>query len=71
MVDTVKCCRENKMDYKVAIKIFQVPKATLKNYVKKKSPFLLIKWYKLEEMLVEYFLKTENNFYGLTVRDLS
>lgn len=39
MVDTVKCCRENKMDYKVAIKIFQVPKATLKNYVKKKITF--------------------------------
>lgn len=81
MIEAINAVREKKMGYKVASKTFKVPRATLRDYVKSSlSPEETVKrtigrrpvlTHKLEEMLVEYCMKMENNFYGLNVGDLS
>lgn len=81
MIDAVKTVRDKKMGYKSAAEALQVPRSTLKDYVKScLSPEELVGKRigrpavltpKLEELLLEYCLEMEKNFYGLTSGDLS
>uniref|UniRef100_T1HW54 HTH psq-type domain-containing protein n=1 Tax=Rhodnius prolixus TaxID=13249 RepID=T1HW54_RHOPR len=69
MVEAVKASRKKEMGYKTAAKTFQVPRATLKDYVKSSlepedmvnrnigRPTVLPKV--IEQMLAEYCLTTE------------
>ncbi|CAG9562347.1 unnamed protein product [Danaus chrysippus] len=81
MKQAIEAVRTKKMGYKKAVKLFNVPRATLKDYVKKsdkpiedivsgkmgRKPVLSPA---LEEELVNYCLQMENNYYGLTASDL-
>ena len=80
MIEAVKAVREKKMGYKLASKTFQVPRATLKDYVKSdlsaeavvektvgRPPILTDR---IEKLLVQYCLDMDNSFYGLSVADL-
>jgi len=81
MMDAVTAVRKKEMmGYKRASKVFAVLRSTLKDYVKRSSsdskeihkigrPTVLTS--KLEELLVQYCLQMERNFYGLTSKDLT
>ncbi|CAH2092167.1 unnamed protein product [Euphydryas editha] len=81
MKKAVEAVRTKEMGYKKAVKLFNVPRATLKDYVKKsdkpiedivsakmgRKPILPVE---LEEELVGYCLQMEKNYYGVTASDL-
>lgn len=81
MTKAVEAVRANEMGYKKAAKLFKVPRATLKDYVKnsEKSVETLVSGRmgrkpvlptELEEELVKYCLQMEKNYYGVTASDL-
>lgn len=81
MAYAMNAVKEKKMSCKAAAKMFEVPRTTLKDYVKSSLfPDELMKksigrppifTHKIEDILVEYCLTMETHFYGLTAGDLS
>ncbi|CAH0721624.1 unnamed protein product, partial [Brenthis ino] len=81
MKKAIEAVRTKEMGYKKAVKLFNVPRATLKDYVKKsdksvddivsgkmeRKPILPVE---LEEELVNYCLQMEKNYYGVAASDL-
>lgn len=81
MSSAIKAVRENKMGYLRAAKFYKVPRTTLfrlsKNTAISPEEAAATKLGRkcilgpdLEQQLVEYILKMESKFYGLTMRDL-
>lgn len=80
MVKAITAVRDKEMGYKAAAKVYSVPRATLKDYVKSdltpkecvrskfgRKPVFSAE---LEKSLVQYCLDMEEHYYGLTISDL-
>ncbi|GBP59179.1 CENP-B homolog protein 2 [Eumeta japonica] len=81
MKTAVEAVRTKEMGYKKAVKLFNVPRSTLKDYVKKSDKPIedivsgkmgrkTVLPPELEEELVNYCLQMESNYYGVTASDL-
>ncbi|KAK9719307.1 CENP-B N-terminal DNA-binding domain [Popillia japonica] len=77
----IRAVREKEMGYLKALKVFDVPKSTLKDYVKQfdKTPEQLVAApigrrpvlsLEMEEDLVSYCLEMDKRFYGLGTVDI-
>lgn len=81
MKRAVEAVRTKEMGYKKAVQLFNVPRATLKDYVKNseksvedvvyskmgRKPVLPVE---LEEELANYCMQMDKNYYGVTAADL-